>query len=59
VNKWWDYMLSFDDSCDDLATYDECSGRILASLDIKYTTVSAKVDQSFQDDDNSLLRAFS
>lgn len=52
-------MLRFDDSCDDIATYDECSSRVLAALDIKYTTVSNKVDQSFEDEDNSVLRSFS
>lgn len=45
-------MLNFDDRCNDLATYNECSSRIQAGIDLKYTSISNKVDQSFTNDDN-------
>ena len=59
ASKWWDYMLSFDDSCDDLATLSECSARIMASLGLEPSSITQQVDTTFESEDNSLLRNFS
>ena len=59
ASKWWDYMLSFDDSCNDLATFSECSARIMASLGLKPSSITQEVDKTFESEDNSLLRHFS
>ncbi len=58
-SKWWDYMLSFDDSCNDLATFGECSTRILSSLGLEASAIAQEVEKSFEGEDNTQLRTFS
>jgi hypothetical protein len=45
-------MLSFDDRCNDLATFNECSSKITSGIDLKFNSISSKVDKSFADEDN-------
>lgn len=52
-------MLSFDDSCNDLATFSECSTRILSSLGLKASAIAQEVEKSFESEDNAVLRTFS
>ena len=59
ASKWWDYMLSFDDSCNDLAIFAECSTRVLSSLGLKASAVAQEVERSFGSEDNTQLRTFS
>jgi hypothetical protein len=59
ASKWWEYMLAFDDSCNDLATFTDCSSRILDGLGLKYSAISATVDQTFAAEDNPVLKTFS
>lgn len=58
-SKWWEYVLAFDDACYDLATFNDCSSRVLDSLGLKHAAISASVDQTFAEEDNAVLRTFS
>lgn len=52
-------MLGFDERCNDLAIFNECSQKVLSNIDLNPSSVSAKVDSSFQAEDNDILRNFS
>lgn len=58
-SKWWDYMLKFDDRCDDLAVFEECSNKILSEIGIQSSVIAANVQKSFTDEDNPILSDFS
>lgn len=54
VDKWWDYVLSYDELCDDLAVSQECSEGILKRLGMGIK-ISKKVKASFDTEDNPTL----
>lgn len=58
-DRWWSYMLEFDDNCDDLAVFDECSRKIMKTIGLDYDGIMAQVDGSFGETDNELLRNMS
>ena len=45
--KWWDYMLEFDDNCDDLAVFPECSAKIMKQIGIDYDEITTQVRIKF------------
>ena len=45
-------MLAFDDNCDDLAIYKECSMKIMKKLDIDFNGISEAAADSFKETDN-------
>lgn len=58
-NKWWDYVLSYDDECSDLAVVAECSNKIMKKLGLDSAYINRAVDQSFGTDDNVVLQTLS
>jgi len=46
-NKWWNYVLQYDDNCDNLAILEECSIKIMKKLNIDYSAITRQVQQSF------------
>jgi len=52
-------MLKFDDRCDDLAVFEECSNKILSEIGIQSSVIAANVQKSFTEEDNPILSDFS
>jgi hypothetical protein len=57
--QWWDYVLAYDELCDDLAVVEECSDKIMRQLGIKASVIKNKALGSFGTDDNEVLRQYS
>lgn len=53
---WWNYVLQYDEICIDLAEVESCSAKIMKKLGINQADITKLVEESFDADDNSVLR---
>lgn len=57
-DRWWDYVLAYDEQCQDLAVVDECSSKLMSKNGIDPQQINRMVADSFGQQDNSILSAF-
>jgi hypothetical protein len=47
-DKWWNYVLAYDDECLDLAIIEDCSAKIMEKIGLNWEQINIFVDQSFK-----------